>query len=164
MSRVESAQMCKRRAGTNARGAQGFSLIEVMISVLILGVGMLGIAAMQATALKNNQGAMQRSQAVIQTYTILDAMRTNRNNALLGQYNTGGKLCTAPAAGSLIAEDKKAWIDSLKASLGNADTTCGAVDCTDGDCWITVYWDDSRARNINAEGSTAQEIRTRAQL
>lgn len=55
----------------------GVGLVEVMISVLVLGVGMLGIAAMQATALRNSQSSLERSQAVIQAYTIFDAMRAN---------------------------------------------------------------------------------------
>lgn len=62
----------------------GISLIEVLISVLVLGVGMLGIAAMQATALRNSQSSLERSQAVIQVYTIFDAMRANSEVATSG--------------------------------------------------------------------------------
>lgn len=141
----------------------GFTLIEVLISVLILGIGMLGVAAMQATALRNNQSALQRSQAVIQTYTILDAMRANRNAAVLGQYNES-KLCTAPTGNSLIDVSKKVWIDSLKQALGDFETTCGSISCKDANCLITVYWDDSRAKGLAGSGSAAQTVATRAQL
>ncbi|MFL8092610.1 prepilin-type N-terminal cleavage/methylation domain-containing protein, partial [Xanthomonas vasicola] len=47
------------------KSMSGIGLIEVLISVVILGVGMLGIAAMQATALRNSQSSLERSQAVI---------------------------------------------------------------------------------------------------
>lgn len=59
------------------RRQAGVSLIEVLISVVILGIGMLGIAAMQARALQNNSSSLERSQMVVQSYAILDAMRAN---------------------------------------------------------------------------------------
>ena len=56
-------------------------MIEVLVAVLVMGIGLLGVAAMQATALRNNQSALERTQATIQTYSILDAMRANRQRA-----------------------------------------------------------------------------------
>ena len=61
---------------------RGVGLIEVMVAVLILGVGLLGIAAMQTTALRNSQSSLERSQAVMQTYAILDAMRAKDAEAV----------------------------------------------------------------------------------
>lgn len=149
----------------SGRHMAGVTLIEVMISVLILGVGMLGVAAMQTTALRNNQSALQRSQIVMQTYTILDAMRANRNAAMLGAYNTGSMLCTAPAAGDLVAADKALWLNGLKTAIGgDPATTCGSIACTDGNCKITVQWDDSRGKNTDGAGSTTQTLFTTAQL
>lgn len=145
-------------------GMRGISLIEVMISVLILGVGMLGIAAMQTTALRNNQSAMSRSQVVMQTYTILDAMRANRDAALLGNYNTGGMMCTAPTGDSLVEKDQALWIGSLKSTIADADSTCGSIDCIDGDCTIAVQWDDSRAKEVDGSGVAEQKIETVTQL
>jgi len=149
---------------SSPRRVSGVSLIEVMISVLILGVGMLGIAAMQTTALRNNQSAMSRSQVVMQTYTILDAMRANRDVALLGNYNTGGMMCTAPTGGSLVEKDQALWIGSLKSTISDADSTCGAINCTDGNCKISVQWDDSRAREASGNGGAEQTIETVTQL
>ena len=145
---------------------RGVGLIEVLISVLILGIGLLGIAAMQATALRNSQGSFERSQAVILSYSILDAMRANRAAAVNGDYALGGgnMICTVPtSADSLAAADMQRWIASLKQTLGHPDdtTTCGQVVCVGiGQCTVTVQWDDSRAtRNDGDDGRTGSAER-----
>jgi type IV pilus assembly protein PilV len=133
------------------RGVAGVSLIEVMISVLVMGIGMLGIAAMQATALRNNQSALERSQAVIQSYTILDAMRANVAFAREGDYDMA-MTCDEPATGALSENDTAAWIRSLKDTMG--PTACGAIDCDDDAvCTVTVQWDDSRGTGGGDEQS-----------
>ncbi len=147
---------CGRRPVPMAE--HGFSLIEVMVSVLILGVGLLGIAAMQATALKNSQSSLERSQAVVQTYGILDAMRANRDAALSGSYNLGAMQCSLPDGGTLAANDLKEWIHAIKEGFGKADadtTACGQVSCTGVLCTVTVQWDDSRATAVNEGGDQA---------
>ncbi|ALR00917.1 type IV pilus modification protein PilV [Xylella fastidiosa] len=125
----------------------GISLIEVLISVFILAVGMLGIAAMQVMALRNNDSALQRSHAVIQSYAILEAMRANRSEAIKGSYNTNGMVCTAPQANSLVDVDRRDWISNLKAALGDSEHTCGSISCDANACTIQVQWDESRASN-----------------
>lgn len=57
---------------------RGFTLIEVLISVLVLLIGILGVAGMQILSIQTNQGAYFRSQAVYVGSEILDAMRANR--------------------------------------------------------------------------------------
>ena len=61
-----------------ALSQRGAGLLEVLIAVLVMGIGLLGIAALQATALRNAQSSMERSQAVVQAYAILDSMRLCR--------------------------------------------------------------------------------------
>lgn len=133
----------------------GASLIEVMISVLILSIGVLGIAAMQATALRNSQSALERSQAVIESYAILDAMRANQEAGRNGSY-TRSMTCSAPSGADLASADIGRWITSMKSSLG-ADA-CGAINCVAATrtCTVTVRWNDSRG----TAGSTAQEVVT----
>jgi type IV pilus assembly protein PilV len=150
---------------------RGVSLLEVMISVLIMGIGLLGIAAMQATALRNSQSSAERSQAIIQSYSIIDAMRANRQNAMDGQYNTSGWMCEAPAAGSLSASDRTMWLSSLRSVIGSGatdQTVCGQVQCTTstGICVVGVRWDDSRAGASNGTqaGSDAYVVETRVRL
>lgn len=135
-----------------SRCQRGASLLEVLISVLILGIGMLGIAAMQATALRNSNSSLEQSQAVIQTYAILDAMRVNREAAIADAYD--GEFCDVPdAAGDLVSADQRRWMQALKGSLGSG--ACGAVDCDGNDCTITVEWDDSRATESGTDGVIA---------
>ena len=55
----------------------GFTLIEVLIAMIILAVGLLGLAGLQATSLRNNQSAYNRSVATQLAYDIADRMRAN---------------------------------------------------------------------------------------
>lgn len=140
---------------------RGAGLIEVLIAVLVMAVGMLGIAAMQATALRNSQSALERSQAVVQTYSIIDAMRANRDIALANGYVIG-MTCSAPAAGTLAATDQNFWIGSLQSTLG--DTACGRI-TRNGDIFsITVQWDDSRGGTQGAAGNTNQIVTTQTRI
>src|SRR3546814_12535773 len=82
---------------------RGAGLIEVMISVLVMGVGLLGIAAMQATALRNNQRALERTQATVQTYSILDAFRANAESARAAAYPLG-RPCAVPQDTATLAQ------------------------------------------------------------
>ena len=56
----------------------GFTLIEVLVSVFILAVGLLGFAALQLTAINNNQEGYFKSQATIIAQDIASRMRANR--------------------------------------------------------------------------------------
>ena len=133
------------------RHARGMSLIEVMVSVLVLAVGLLGIAAMQSLALRGGQGSLESTQAVMATNSILEAIRSNRDQA--NAYNMA-KTCAVPAStGTTASNDRAAWISALKTTIGSgvaADTTtCGQISNCDSanatNCTITVFWDDSRA-------------------
>lgn len=154
----------------------GASLIEVLISVFVLAVGVLGIAAMQANALRNNQGAYEQSAAVFLSHSILDAMRASMiaNAARPGEmvvrpdYNTGGYLCNVSetSGGSLAANDLKRWIKNIQDNLnGGATSTdaCGQVECSASDpnlCTARVRWNSSRTLG----GSSTQVVETRSRL
>lgn len=134
---------------------QGVGLIEVLVAVLVLAIGLLGIAGLQSRALKNNQSAFERSQAVTLTYLMLDAMRANVLAARSGQYNIN-RTCSVSAANTLITSDHRLWMQSLKSTLGDRDSTCGEIDCQGDRCTIRIYWDDSRG----TEGSDDQMVET----
>ena len=93
---------------------KGIGLVEILVSILVLGVGALGVATMQLTGLKYNTGSQGRSQAILLANDMMDRMRANRtfaNNTL--QYNTNGfegaqgpqpDCYTAPCTPEMIAE------------------------------------------------------------
>jgi len=70
----------------------GFTLIEVLISMVILSIGLLGIFAMQSRALMDNQDAYLRTQAVFMAYDMSDRIRANaeywKNNITQSKLNT----------------------------------------------------------------------------
>ena len=141
----------------------GVGLIEILIAVVVLAFGLLGIAALQATTLRNSQSALQRSTAAVQTYAILDRMRANRAAAIIGAYNIG-RTCVIPDPGTtLAASDLSEWITDLQdPQRGLGPGACGKIAAGSGpnDFVITVEWDDSRG-NL---GSSAQTMDTRTRL
>lgn len=144
-SRIASG---RRRAPRTAAHVRGVGLIEVLVAVLVLAIGLLGVAALQATALRNSQSSLERSQSVIHIYSILDAMRANADAARAGGYNMP-LTCAVPGGGSITANDQRQWIQTIQDNLG--PTACGQVNCVGPTCTIRVQWDDSRAGGASAQ-------------
>lgn len=65
----------------------GFTLIEVLVAALVLGIGVLGLATTMLLGLKSNQSAYFRSQASAAAYDMADRIRLNRAAAVAGSYN-----------------------------------------------------------------------------
>lgn len=59
------------------KNIKGFTLIEVLISLIVLALGMLGLAALQTLTIKNNLLAYQRGQAIQLIYDMTDRIRAN---------------------------------------------------------------------------------------
>lgn len=145
------------------RRQRGIGMIEVLIAVLIVSIGFLGMAALQARALSTNNSAMARSMATVASYSILDAMRADIVNAKLGTYNgtVTANACPAPGT-SLASVQLNGWCNQLGNALGAVATTTGAINCSVvGDCTVTIQFDDSRA---GAGGSQTQQVVTEAGL
>ncbi len=150
--------------GLNQRGV---GLIEVLIAVLVLSIGFLGIAALQTKSLSTNNSAMARSMAVVASYSILDAMRADRANALAGTYNQTVTANACPATGTLAQTQLNTWCTELGQNLGAQASTTGAVNCSGtGDCTITVTFDESRIGSTSGGTSSTgvTTITTRAML
>jgi type IV pilus assembly protein PilV len=166
---VPQFQSLSGRRGFPAKARQqGVGLIEVLIAVLILSIGFLGIAAMQARSLSTNNSAMARSLATISSYSILDAMRADLSNAVSGSYNGTYTANSCPAAGtSLVNAQLAQWCSQLGASLGASSSTSGKIACAaangtnTANCTITIQFDDSRA---GVGGTANQKVITQALL
>lgn len=72
----------------NINNCRGFNLIEILVTMLIMAVGLLGIAALQFKGLQYNTDAYSRSQINFLAYDITDRIRLNRANAAsyVGNY------------------------------------------------------------------------------
>ncbi len=131
---------------------RGFTLLEVMISVLVLSIGLLGLAGLQASGLRSNHSAYLRSQAVTYSYDIIDRMRANRLSALSGTYNIA--LGTGAPTGTTIAEtDLREWKHLINDNLPSGD---GAASVNGGMVTVTVQWDDSRAKGSSTASTTVE--------
>lgn len=97
-------------------GQSGFSLLEVLITVVIIAVGLMGFAGMMVKSAKNNRIAMHRSLATLYAYDIIDCMRVNRTAATAGAYTLAdfGDILT----GSTVAvDDVNLWQAALSTVL-----------------------------------------------
>jgi type IV pilus assembly protein PilV len=129
---------CNGRGVPSRHGQRGVSLIEVLITVLVLSVGLLGLAGLQMNAVRSNQGAFENSAAVVESYSIIDAMRTERVVAINGGFDLG--LAEAPTPGTFAGNELEKWRQRLVDIYG-PDAT-GSVDCNGADCTVVVQWDD----------------------
>jgi len=85
----------------------GFSLLEVLITILVLSIGLLGFAGLQAQSLRTNNSASQGSAATALANEIINRMRANRASAATpagaysetsaGQLGVLNPACDTPA-------------------------------------------------------------------
>lgn len=68
----------------------GFTMLEVLIAILVIAIGLLGLAGLQAISLKQGQSAYYRSVATQLGYDMSDRMRGNLNGVLGNAYNRTG--------------------------------------------------------------------------
>jgi type IV pilus assembly protein PilV len=129
--------MAARPAGA---GERGFNMLEVLISLLILGIGLLGLASLQVVGLQNNQSAYMRSQATVLSYQILDSMRGNRPAAVNQNYDWNFEF-PGPANPDNTAErDLQTWLNNLDVLLPEGR---GRVEVdADGRVTVEVRWLD----------------------
>ena len=100
---------------------RGFSLVEVLVTLVVVSVGLLGLAKMESLALVSTNVAGTRSIAAIQASSLAAAMHANRG------FWGGG---TAPASATVTATSAGAWtIGDTGLSVAATCTTSGATAC-----------------------------------
>jgi type IV pilus assembly protein PilV len=115
----------------------GFTLLEILVALIILTIGLLGLASLQATGLRNNHSAYLRSQTTILAYEMVDRMRANRPAVLASLYNLNFT-DSAPSGSQPQNVDQQNWLNALANNLpsGDGQITCnGTALISDG--WIT---------------------------
>jgi type IV pilus assembly protein PilV len=132
----------------------GITLVEVLVTLLLVSTGLLGMVALQLSTTQNTNSAAQRFEATQLARDILERMRANRAAAMLGHYNVA--LGGGSAAGGLAKED----VDEWKAALARLPGGDGAVAVVDGVATITVAWTDVSTDNVPAEGEGDDDRRS----
>jgi type IV pilus assembly protein PilV len=150
------------------REAAGFSLIEALITMVVVGVGLLGLAKIQAAAVGNTQISRVRSLVALQTESLAAALHgngafwaaggtapatfsvsgttvTDSSNVLNQTLTAGmcrsGKSCT-PA--QLAAYDVQQWASTMNANFPgySATVNCTTTTGVPVSCNITVSWNE----------------------
>lgn len=126
---------------------QGLSLLEVLIAVLVLSIGMLGVAGMQTATIKNSQSAQLRSVAVVLAAGMAERIRAQPQAARAGQFSLAKQCSTLTSNSTLAQREMSSWISDIRLKLGTIDTTCGQIvhDSQNRTYTVSVIWDDSRA-------------------
>lgn len=138
---------------------RGFTLLEALIGFMILSIGMLGIASLQAVSLKAGKTSVYGSVAMMKVDELFESMRANPS--VLASYTGPGAnsdcATNVCSAAQLAAEDVYWWNQNLKAGLPDAATTTTLVTVTAAvppsmmaTVKIDVTW---KERNKDATGS-----------
>lgn len=93
-------------------GQRGASLIEVMVAVLVLSIGLLGMASLLGVSLRNTQSADFRSQAANLSYDIIDTARrypNNTNQLVSNAWSNNACVVGAPAYQAVCGPNASAF-------------------------------------------------------
>jgi type IV pilus assembly protein PilV len=160
---------------TSPRTQRGFTLIEVLVTVVLISVGLLGVAALQLTTLRANQESYARSQAGVLAADILDRMRANprafRGSAYNVTWNGTGTTSTPPgsdpSAWQRARDDLSVWQTAINNTLpGDAGQVAGQIESNGRIVTITIRWVE-RAEGTGADNQAAggsREFQTRTEI
>jgi type IV pilus assembly protein PilV len=138
----------------NIKNSRGFTIIEVLVSMVILSIGVLGLGVLQLASLQNTQGGYLRSQATILAYDIVDSMRANIPAVTGGNYRITfeaetpeGADCYGDAADcstdQMASSDLNRWRTVLGNYLPAGDGQVGTVDIGDStQVTVSIRWVD----------------------
>lgn len=145
-----------RQIRNHMQQQRGVSLLEVLIAVLVLSVGMLGVAGLQTANIRNTQSAHQRTMAVLLASSMGERIRANATVAANGSFTLPLQCAKSSPGVSIQSIEQSNWISEIVDTFGAGGTSCGLVTYDGGTrtYTVTVQWDDSRALG----GSTSMTI------
>ena len=132
----------------------GFSLLEVLVTIVILSLGILGVSGLQVTGMKNSYSALLRAQAAQYAYDMTDRMRVNRAAAQAGNYDLA-MAAPKPTGTSLPDVDRAGWltqVESLPGGDGSIAVTAAGV------ATVTVQWSEAALGGGMAEFTVVTEL------
>ncbi|NWB84486.1 MULTISPECIES: type IV pilus modification protein PilV [Pseudomonas] len=129
---------------TRSARQSGMTLVEVLISVLILAIGLLGAAAIQLDALIYTDSSKMRSQASFIAYDMMDRIRANPD----ADYTLASAKASTATAASTAARDAdfydfKTNINNFAGVNGDGNIVVNGRAVT-----IVINWSDQRAANM----------------
>jgi type IV pilus assembly protein PilV len=143
------------------RRQRGLSIVEALVALVVIAVGMLGIAGLYLSSLQASRTAKLRTQAVQLVGSLADRIRANRDAAIAydtAQYGGAPQkhscdtaTCTAA---NLAEDDLSRWMDDLKdpiSGLPGGTRVVGTVVVTDrvrpnpDNYVITVSWREANS-------------------
>ena len=155
-------------AGKPSRRRQrGDTMIEVLVTIIIIAVGVLGAAALQVTTLKNLSSSHSASVAAIVAQDFAERMRANPDAALAGNYNhdtapTTTTDCVAnPCATAALADyDKETWWAQVTAVLPSGSGEVARITAGVDIFELTVRWDEDRSGStgVNCPTQSAADL------
>jgi type IV pilus assembly protein PilV len=148
---------------------RGFSLVEVMVALVVMSVGLLGIARMQAAALSSTAVASTRSLAAIEAASLAASMHVNRGywatSTVAASFTVQGKSVTPALVATpdcvtssckptvMAAYDLQQWAQAVQAVLPPdylATITCQPT-ATPPNCTIQITWGE-KSVSLNTNG------------
>jgi type IV pilus assembly protein PilV len=142
---------------------QGFTLIEVLVSIVIVAFGLLGAAGLIVKGASLGVSAHNRTLATQKIYEMVDRMRLNMEGVRSGKSvspPTGTFTCASECSSAEMAKhDSDQWQQGLVTALGASAT--GQVALNSGRFTITVTW---REKNLGLNNFTDQSYSLDVQL
>ena len=124
---------------------QGLTLVEAMIALLVISIGLLGIASLQLTAMNQNASSLNHSQAVWIAYNMSDRIRANisqfDNYNGIDTTNNYAQDCMAPATCS-NAQMRESDAADWSTMIANLPGGRGIITNNADGLLVTVMWDD----------------------
>jgi type IV pilus assembly protein PilV len=124
--------------------AAGVSLVEVLVSIVILSIGLLGTAGLMGNSLKSTTNSYYRSQATILADDLMDRMRANQDDARAGRFDADlgdpASSCSGNA-GTMALVDCTEWKEMIAGTFPGGDATVD-VDAN-GVATIVIQWNDA---------------------
>lgn len=147
-------------------GQLGFSMIEVLVTMLIVSLALLGTSGLLTYAMRLNQGGQFRTQAVFLAADLAERMEANRVTAVAGGYDitapTSDTDCTTVycTGDDMAASDLYKWQQAVVATLpqGQASPPVHVAAGTAHTYTITISWVDRQEKATQAAYSASSAV------
>ena len=146
--------------------------MEVLVALLVLGIGLLGLAGLQAIGARAGQSAQFRTLASVAATDLAERLRADADHTLVGaapdwalEWDDCGKL---PRGTTILARWQSAFCDlglppPPDGDFARVDCSgdASANGCGQGNCTILVRWDDSRGDGTAERAAAAANVTLR---